>query len=350
MNAESTLVAGRQVPAEYASLTKMQKLAIFLLMLSQENAAQIMKSLEEQDLEDVSSEIVKLGCVSQELQEAVLLEFSGVAVEAATAITGGSGCARGLLEKSVGLFRASDIIGRVSPQRTPVEAMQQIVDLDTRHIFSLLRQEQLQTIVLVISYLNQEKASQILSMFRDPQREQIIERLANMMPTSIQVVENVAEALQGKLGNNRARSLNQTGGVKMAAQVLNSMPQNLSKTILTSISERNAELGEAILKKMFTFDELDRLDARTLQIILQAIDTHLLVVALKSAPEKLKKALFSCISKRAAENLNEEMAFMGPVRLGEIEAARSQILETIRQMEADGNISLEELRHKPRYS
>jgi flagellar motor switch protein FliG len=350
MNAETTLHAELSVAAEFAKLTKMQKLAILLLMLSQENAAQIMKSLEEQDLEEVSAEMVKLGCVSQELQEAVLREFSGVAVEAATAITGGAGRARGLLEKSVGLFRASDIIGRVSPQRAPVEAMQQIVEMDTRHIFSLLRQEQLQTIVLVTSYLGQEKASQLLSMFRDQQREQIIERLATMKPTSVQVVENVAEALQSKFGSNRSRALNQTGGVKVAAKVLNSMHQNLSKPILMSISERNPELGEAILKKMFTFDELDRLDLKTLQIILQNVDTRMLAVALKSAPDKLKKTLLSCISRRAAENLNEEISFMGPLRLSEIEEARSQILETVRRLEADGDISLEELRHQPRYS
>ena len=271
-------------------------------------------------------------------------------MEAATAVTGGVDRAKGLLEKSVGSFRAADIIGRVSPHRAPVEAMQQIVEMDARSIFSMLRQEQLQTIVLVISYLSQEKASQLLAMFRQELREQIIERLATMVPTSVQVVENVAEALQSKFGNNRARSLNQTGGVKAAAQVLNSLPQDMSKSILVSLSERNAELGEAILKKMFTFEELERLDTRTLQVILQAIDTRLLAVALKTAPEKLKKALLSCISKRAAENLLEEISFMGPLRLSEIESARSQILETVRRMEAEGDISLEELRQKPRYS
>jgi len=349
MNEGTPIISELEVATQFAKLTKLQKLAILLLMLSQENAAQILKALDEQDLEEVSSEMVKLDSVSQELQMEVLREFSSVAVEGATAITGGSGRARGLLEKSVGLFRSSDIIGRISPQRAPVVAMQQIVDMDVRHIFSLLRHEQLQIIVLVISYLSQDKASQLLSMFRDQQREQIIERLATMMPTSVQVVENVAEALQSRVGNNRNRALNQTGGIGVAAQVLNSMNQNLSKPILMSISERNPELGEAIVKKMFTFEELDRLDIKTLQTILQSVDTRMLAVSLKSAPEKLKKTLLSCISKRAAENLREEMTFMGPLRASEIEEARSQILENVRRLEAEGDISLEELRHKPRY-
>jgi flagellar motor switch protein FliG len=350
MNMESTLKAELEVSAEFAKLTKMQKLAALLLMLSPENAAHIMKSLDERDLEEVSSEMVKLGAVSQELQREIMREFSGVVVEAATAVAGGPDRAKGLLEKSVGLYRASDILGRVSPHRAPVEAMQQIVEMDPRSIFSVLRQEQLQTIVLVTSYLSQDKASQLLALFRQELREQIIERLATMVPTSVQVVENVAEALQSKFGNNRTRSINQTGGVKVAAQVLNSLPQNISKSILMSISERNAELGEAILKKMFTFEELERLDAQTLRIILQSTDTHQLAVALKTAPDKLKKALLSCISKRAAENLLEEISFMGPLRLTEIEEARSQILETVRRLEAEGAINLDELRQKPRYS
>ncbi len=155
--------------------------------------------------------------------------------------------------------------------------------------------------------------------------------------------------MESKFGNNRARPFNQAGGVRAAAQVINSLPQNMRKSILDSLSERNAELGEAIRKKMFTFEELERLDTRTLQIILQSIDTPLLVVALKTADEKLTKTLLSCISKRAAENVRLEMSMMGPLRLTEIEAARSQILETVRHLDAEGNISLDELRQKLRH-
>ena len=250
---------------EFAKMTKIQKLAAFLLLLSPENAAQIMKSLDESDLEEVAAEMVKIDMIGQELQYEILREFTDVAVDAATAIKGGMDRAQTLLEKSVGSYRAGDMIGRISPHRTPIEAMQQIVDMEVRHIFSLLRQEQLQTVVLVISYLSQEKASKLLTLFRPELRDQIIERLATMVPTSVDVVEQVAEALQSKFGNNRARAFNQTGGVRMAAQVLNNLPPNLSKSILMSVSEHNAELGDSILKKMFTFEELEKLDVRTLQ-------------------------------------------------------------------------------------
>jgi len=348
---ESTLKAPDvEIAAEFAQLTKIQKLAAFLLILSPENAANLMKTLDEHELEEVSAEMVKLGTVSQDVQREILREFSGVAVDAATAVAGGMDRAKVLLEKSVGTFRASDIIGRVSPQHASVEAMQKIADMEARQIFSLIRNEQFQTIVLVTSHLSQDKASQLLALFPPDLRGKIVERLATMLPTSLQVVENVAEALLSKSGSNRTQTAStQTGGVRAAAQLLNTLPQDMSKSILASLCEHNSELGDAILKKMFTFEELALLDARTLQTILRDVDMRLLAVALKTAPEKLKKTLLSCLSKRAAENILEEIGFMGPLRLTEIDAAKGQILDTVRQLESNGDINLEEVRHKPRY-
>jgi len=347
---EAIAESGGAVSEEFAKMSKVQKLAVLLLMLSPENAAQILKSLDEADVEEVSAEMVKTEMISQELQQEVLFEFTGVAVEAATLIKGGADRAKVLLEKSLGPSRASDVIGRISPHRTPVEAMQHIVDMEPRHIFSLLRGEHTQTVVLVFSYLSQEKASQLVQMFRPEQREQIVERLASMVPTSVQVVEQVAEALQSKFGNHRARAFNQTGGVRVAAQMLNCLPQNLSKSILVAVSERNSELGDLILQKMFTFEELDRLDARTLQVIMQNVDTRELAVSLKTASEKLKAALLGALSKRAADNLKEEIGFMGPLKVTEIDVARNKILETVRSLESSGEISLDELRQKSRHN
>ena len=178
--------------------------------------------------------------------------------------------------------------------------------------------------------------------------EQVIERLATLAPTSVEVVAHVAEVLQHKFANNRTQPLNQTGGVKAAAQVLNALPKNLSKSILISLKERNSELGEAVREKMFTFEELEQLDSKALQKLLQAVDMQTLTVALKTASEKLKNKLLSCISKRAAESVREEMQFMGPIKLREIDAAQSKIIEVVRQLESEGEIDLEELRQEPK--
>ena len=344
MNATAK-VAGNEA-TEFSKLTPVQKLAGFLLLLDTENASRIMEQLEDAELEVVSTEMAKMSTLSQEMQGEILQEFSGVAIEAATAIPGGVNRVKPILEKAVGLFRASDIMGRVSPERPSVAAMHEIVEVDARALYNVLRHEQLQTIALVVSYLPPEKASQLLGMVRPELREQVIERLATLAPTSIEVVEAVAESLHARLAGNRARALNHTGGVKVAAQVLNALPKNVADSILASLKERNAELGEAVLKKMFTFEELERFDAKSLQKILQEVDFRSLAIALKTATESLKTKILSCISKRAADNVREEISFLGTVKTSQVETAQMEIIETVRRLESEGTIDMEDIRHK----
>jgi flagellar motor switch protein FliG len=334
---------------EFSKLTQLQKLAGFLLMLEPDNAARIMEQLDEPDLEAVSGEMARFSTISHDLQTEIMEEFLPVAVQASAAIPGGVDRVKTVLEKAVGLFRASDIIGRVSVHRPSVAAMQGIIEMDPPALYNVLRHEQLQTIALVASYLPPEKASQLLALVRPELREQVVERLATLAPTSLEVVESVAESLQARLLAGRpARALSHTGGVKVAANVLNALPKNVSDSILTSLRERNAELGDAVLKKMLTFEELERLDAKTLQKILQEVDFRSLAIALTTAPAGLKTKMLSSISKRAADNVREEISFLGQVKASQVDAAQMEIIETVRRLEGDGTIDLEAIRQKGR--
>lgn len=324
--------------------SKSKKLAGLLLMLTPENGSRIMKSLEEQELEEVAREMAHFTTLNQETQAQILREFSGLAVEAASSVTCGVERVQTLLENCVGTFRASDIVGRAAPCRAPVAAMQQIVEMDTRHLVAVLRYEQLQTITLVVSYLPPEKASQVLLGLRPESREQVLQRLATLAPASVKVVEYVAEELHRKFGVTRTHPLNQTGGVKVAAQVLNALPRNVSDSILVSLKERNAVLWESIRQKMFTFEELGILEPKVITKILQVIELSTLTVALKTASEGLRSKLLACISKRAAEEVREEIEFSGPLKLREIEAAQLQIMETVRRLESESEIDLDDLR------
>jgi len=337
-----------QAATEFSKLTQLQKLAGFLLILEPDNAAHIMEQLEGSELEAVSAEMAKFSAISHELQNEIMDEFLPVAVEASTAVPGGVDRVKIILEKAVGLFRASDIIGRVSVLQPSVAAMQEVIEMDPRALYNALRHEQLQTIVLVASYLPPEKASQLLGLMRPELREQVVERLATLSPTSIEVVESVAESLQVRLAASPARALNHTGGVKVAADLLNALPKNVSDSILTSLRERNAELSDAVLKKMLAFEDLERLDAKTLHKILQEVDFRSLAIALKTASAGLNTKLLSCISKRAADNVREEISFLGPMKVSQIEAAQMEIIEAIRRLESDGTIDLEAIRHKAR--
>ena len=328
-------------PLDVSKMTKVQKLATLFVIIGPEAASQVMKNLDEDDLESVAGEMAKLSIVPVDAQRKILEEFTGVAVEASTAILGGVGYTQCALEKCVGLIRATNIIGRVAPSRTPVAAMQQLVDLEPLQIYNLLKDEQPQTIALVMSYLRAENSAQLLVLLRPEMREQVVERLATLGATPIEVVEKLVDVLNHKVGTKHTRALNQTGGLKIAAELLNALDKNVSKSLLIALEERNADLGIGIRQKMFTFEDLVRLDPPSLQKILREIDMRDLAVSLKSASDKLKAALLACISKRAAETVNEEMSFMGPLKLKDIEGAQMRIIEVVRRLESEGEIELD---------
>jgi flagellar motor switch protein FliG len=330
-----------EIPAvEINKMSKLQKLAALFIMLGPDSASQLMKTLDEHDLETVSLEMSKLTSISQEMQYEILREFSEVAVLAGTAILGGVGFTRMALEKSVGVYRASDIIGRIAPAPAPIAAMKQIIDMDARQLCNLLKQEQPQTIALISSYLTPEKSSQLLLLLRPEVRDQVIERLATLAPTPVDVVERMVEVLNRRAGAKTNRAVNQTGGVKQAADLLNAMDKNTGQSMLLELEKRNPELGHAIRQKMFTFEDLVLLDTASLQKVMREVDMRDLAVALRTASAKLKNSLLSSISKRAAETVNEEISFLGPLKKKDIEAAQIRIIESVRQLESQGEIDI----------
>jgi flagellar motor switch protein FliG len=336
----ATATDNQSPPLDVAAMTKPQKLATLLIVLGPDSAAQLLREMDEAELESVTSEMAKITIVTQQMRRDILKEFTEVAVQASTHTIGGMEYTKAALEKSFGQFRASNILGRVAPARTAPGAMQQILEMDPRQIFNLIKHEQPQTIALVASYLAPEKSSQLLMLLRPEIRDQVVERIATMAPTPIEVVERVVELLNQKLAGRQPRGLNQTGGIKNAAEVLNSLDKSLTKALLGSLEERNPELGAAIRQKMFTFEDLSMLDSTSLQKILREVEMRDLAMALKTASERLKETLLACISKRAAETVNEEIGFMGPLRLRDIEAAQSRIIDVVRRLEGEGEIDL----------
>ena len=329
-----------EATTEIASLNKVQKLAAMLVMLGSDSAAAVLKHFEPEEVELITSEMAKIKLISQELQRDLLEEFSDVALQASTAVRGGVDFARQTLEKSVGVFKATDIINRVAPSRGSVAAIQGIADMEPRQIYNLLRHEQPQTVALVLSFIPPEKAASVFALISPDQRERILERLATLSPTPIEVVEKVVGLLNAKLGVRQTRALNQTGGVKTAADILNSMEKAAGKSLLLSIEEHNPELCQAIRQKMFTFEDLAALEPQALQRILREVDMRDLAMALKTASDKLKTTLLSCISKRAAETVQEEITYMGPVRLRDIESAQLRVIDAVRKLEGEGDIEL----------
>ena len=331
---------------DFAKLNKVQKLATLLIILGPEGASKILGSLDEREVEAVSAEIARTPFVEAELQTEILREFSEVALSAGTSLRGGVAFTQSALEKALGPKKASHVMSRVTPTRPATGFMRQIVELDPRELSNLLKNEQPQTIALIVSYLAPEKASQLLWALRPEVRESVVERLATLGPTPLEVVDRVAAVIAQKMSADPARVVNQTGGVKSAADLLKALNREDGKTLLASIEERNPELGKLIRQKMFLFEDLGLLEVASLQKLLREVDTRDLAVALKNASDGLKKALLGCISKRAAETVHEEMTFMGTLKLREIEAAQMRIIEVVRRLESEGELDLSEIDQK----
>ncbi len=326
--------------ADSSALNKTQKLAALLVMLGSESAAAILKQFQPREIEAISREMARFNLITRDQQQEILMEFSNVAVSASTSVSAGIEVTRNTLEKALGSFKASDVLGRVTSTRAPIGAMQSIADMDPRHIFNLLRDEKVQAITFIISHLSPEKAAQVLNLLRPEQRDQVIERLATLAPTPVEVGEKVVDVLNAKLGVKQTRALAQTGGITSVADLLNAMDKTVSRSLLTNIEERNPDLSQAIRKKMFTFEDLLSLDPPYIQRIMREIDMRDLTVALKKASEPLKRLMLSNISRRAAASVQEEMAFLGHVKVRDVEAAQFRIIDVVRKLEAEGEIEI----------
>lgn len=322
-------------------LTPTQKLAALMILLGEETASIMLKTFDDNERELISAEMSNLPMLHLEQQTIVLQEFTEMALQANSALVGSVDYTRNVLEKSVGLFKAAEIIGRVGTKRTSVAAMQQLIDLDANGICNLLKEEQPQTIALVVSYLSAQKGSEVLMLLPETVREQVIERLATLASTPIEVVETVGEVLSKKIGQKLTRALNQTGGVKSAAAVLNAMGKEQRQTIINKMDERTPDLVRAIRMKMFTFDDLQTLDPKSLQKVMREVDAAKLAVALSAATESLRKSMLGSLSKRAAETVMDEISNMGKTSLREVESCQDSIIDIVRKLEADGEISLE---------
>ena len=327
-----------QGKAKEIVLSPVQKLAALLILLGEEAAGMILKTFDKNERELVCSEMANLPMLDLEHQQSILREFTERAVAANSALEGSEEYTKKVLERAVGMFEAEEIISRVSISRTSVAAMQQIIDMDPLGITNLIKEEQPQTIALVVSYLPPAKAGDVLLRLPESIRETIVERLAKLEPTPIEVVETVGRTLSKKIGEKITRSLNQTGGIQSAASMLKKMEKDVGDGILNNMDERIPDLVRNIKSKMFTFDDLADLDNRRLQKALREVDMEQLPMALIAATDRVREALLAAISKRAAEGVIEEMENLGKVKLQDINAAQEAVVAVVRDLEESGGL------------
>ena len=326
---------------DYTKLNRQQKLAVFLICIGPEAAAEVLRYFEDNEIEALCREMSQFTMVPEPTQKLAMEEFSSLVAGSVGSALGGLTFAQRTLEIAKGDYKASSIMGRVGPVTNSLDVISDIAEMEGRQIFNLIKQEQPQTIAFVLSYLDPVKCAEVFALLGPELREEVVERLGTIESTSLDLVGKIVRSL-GKHFNTKGRpNFHHSGGIRAVAGLLNSLDKEMSKNLLARLEERNAALGAAIRKRLFSFEDLNRLQPADMQRVLREVDSANLATAMKSASETLREKIYSGLSKRAAESLREEIELLGPVRLKDVEVAQDAIIQAVRRLEEEGQITLD---------
>ncbi|ASS91561.1 flagellar motor switch protein FliG [Aeribacillus pallidus] len=314
-----------------------QKAAILLISLGPEASASVYKHLTEEEIEKLTLEISSVRKVDSQKKEEVIEEFHQIALAQDYIAQGGIQYAKEVLEKALGGEKASEIIRRLTSS-LQVRPFDFVRKADPAQILNFIQNEHPQTIALVLSYLDAKQSGQILSSLPQEVQADIAKRIAIMDRTSPEVINEVEQVLEKKLSSTVTEDFTETGGIETVVEVLNGVDRSTERTILEALETQDPELAEEIKKRMFVFEDIVTLDNRAIQRVIREVDNNDLMLALKVASDEVKEIVFKNMSTRMAETFKEEMNYMGPVRLRDVEEAQSRIVEVIRRLEDAGEI------------
>lgn len=328
---------GQASSGNSGGISGIQKAAVLLISLGPEMSAKIFKHLKEDEIEDLTLEIANTRSVSPQTKDEVLNEFYEVCLAQQYIAEGGIGYAKELLEKALGVDKAQDVIGRLtaSLQVRPFEFVRKT---DASQLLNFIQDEHPQTIALILSYLPSAQASQIIASLPLDKQADVAKRIAQMDRTSPDVIKEVEKILERKLASLVNQDYTIVGGVDAIVEILNFVDRGTEKHIMENLEIEEPELAEEIKRKMFVFEDILSLDDKTIQRVLRDVDNNDLGVALKAAAEEVQNVIFNNLSSRLATMIKEDMDFMGPVRMKDVEEAQQKIVNIIRKLEDSGEI------------
>jgi len=325
------------LPTDPSQLSGVQKAAILLLNLSQDAAGAMLKSLPAETVEEVTRALASIGQVPTSLSSAVIAEFYGLRMAHQYSKMGGLEYAKVLLKNSMDPKEADKFISQIQTHvhETPFAFLQ---DAESENLLTFIQDEHPQTIALIVSHLPHHHAAEILAGL--PQQKQIeaVRRIATMERANPEIIREVESGLQARLSSMLGQSMDKVGGVETVAEILNLCDRASEKAIMEGIEAQDPELVEEIRRLMFVFEDILKVDDKGIQSVLKEIENDELALALKTASEALKQKIFGNMSSRAADLIREEMEFMGPVRVSDVEAAQQRIVDVVRRLEDAGEI------------
>jgi flagellar motor switch protein FliG len=325
------------VSSKQNDISGVQKAAILMIALGPEKSASIFKHLKEDEIEQLTLEIANTRSVSPAMKDGVMDEFYEICLAQQYIAEGGISYAKDLLEKALGVEKAKDVISKltVSLQVRPFEFVRKT---DASQLLNFIQDEHPQTIALILSYLPSSQASSIISSLTPDKQTDVAKRIAQMDRTSPDVIKEVEKVLEQKLSSLVNQDYTIVGGVDSIVEILNTVDRGTEKHIMESLEIEEPELADEIRRKMFVFEDILSLDDKSIQRVLREVENNELAVALKGSNEQVQTIIFNNLSKRLATMIKEDMDFMGPVRLKDVEEAQQKIVNVIRKLEDSAEI------------
>jgi len=315
----------------------LQKAAILLIAMGPEKSATIFKHLKEEEIEDLTLEIANTRSITPQVKEMVIEEFYQVCLAQQYIAEGGIGYAKELLEKALGNEKALDVIGKLTAS-LQVKPFEFIRKTEASQILNFIQDEHPQTIALILSYLAPPQAALIISALPPDRQSDVAKRIAMMDRTSPDVIKEVEKILESKLSSLVNQDYTIIGGVDAVVDILNTVDRSTEKHIMETLEIDEPELADEIRKKMFVFEDILLLDDKAIQRVLRDVENNDLAIALKGANEEVQNVIFNNLSKRLAVMIKEDMEFMGPVRMKDVEEAQQKIVNVIRRLEESSEI------------
>ncbi|AGB40626.1 flagellar motor switch protein FliG [Halobacteroides halobius DSM 5150] len=321
-------------------LSGKQKAAILMISLGQDASAEVFKHLNDDEIEELTLEIANLNKVPADVKEEILGEFHQMCVAYDYISHGGMDYAKEVLEKALGESEANNVIDRLTAS-LQVRPFDQLRKTDPDQILNFIQNEHPQTIALILAYLDSEQAASVMSGLAQDKQTQVAKRIALMERTSPDVIREVERVLEQKLSSLMTNEYSQAGGIDSIVEILNLSDRGTEKTILEQLGSDDPELADEIKQKMFVFEDVTLLTDRDIQRMLREVENDDLALALKAASDEVADKIFSNQSKRAAEMLRENIDYLGPVRISDVEEAQQKIVNEIRRLEEEGEIVID---------
>jgi flagellar motor switch protein FliG len=329
-----------KLPAKANELGGITKAAILLLAIGPEKASSVLRQLNTQAVEEVTRELASLGRVPQSLQAEVVEEFYSITVASQYANEGSLDYARQLLSNSLDAKSAERMLGQIQTQvqKTPFSFLQRA---ESENLMTFIQDEHPQTIALIVCHLPHHKAAEILVGLPMQKQIEVIKRVANMEQTNPEVIREVERGLESRLSSMLVQSMEKAGGVPTVAEILNLADRATEKSIMEGLEAEDPDLVEQIRRLMFVFEDVMKVNDKGIQAVLKEVDNSELSLALKTASVELQTKIFKNMSERAAALIKEDMEYMGPVRVSDVETAQQRIVDIVRRLEESGDVIFE---------